>query len=42
MHLLTEVGMPLTGLAAEQPFWPGDGLLLPLCQSALQHVGAQR
>ncbi|MGW3135001.1 hypothetical protein [Streptomyces sp. NPDC001139] len=32
--VLTEVGMFLTGLAAEQPFWPGDGLLPPLCQSA--------
>ncbi|MGW5434028.1 hypothetical protein ACWET9_43910 [Streptomyces sp. NPDC004059] len=32
--VLTEVGMFLTGLAAEQPLWPGDGLLPPLCQSA--------
>ncbi len=40
VHLLTEVGMFLTGLAAEQPFWPGDGLLLPLCQSALQQLGS--
>ncbi|MGI5144197.1 hypothetical protein [Streptomyces sp. CA-106110] len=32
--VLTEVGMSLTGFAAEQPFWPGDGLLPPLCQSA--------
>ncbi|MFG2946497.1 hypothetical protein [Streptomyces adustus] len=32
--VLTEVGMFLTSLAAEQPFWPGDGLLPPLCQSA--------
>nr|WP_237529002.1 hypothetical protein [Streptomyces sp. SID5469] len=32
--VLTEVGMFLTGVAAEQPFWPGDGLLPPLCQSA--------
>ncbi|MFJ9729444.1 hypothetical protein ACIRP3_42610 [Streptomyces sp. NPDC101209] len=31
--VLTEVGMFLTGLAAEQPFWPGDGLLPPPCQS---------
>ncbi|MFC7011213.1 hypothetical protein ACFQMH_05700 [Streptomyces viridiviolaceus] len=31
--VLTEIGMFLTGLAAEQPFWPGDGLLPPLCQS---------
>ncbi|MBO4259616.1 hypothetical protein [Streptomyces griseorubiginosus] len=33
-RVLTEVGMFLTGLAAEQPFWPGDGLLPPLWQSA--------
>ncbi|MER8009720.1 hypothetical protein [Streptomyces sp. NPDC094149] len=32
--VLAEVGLFLTGLAAEQPFWPGDGLLPPLCQSA--------
>ena len=31
--VLTEVGTYLTGLAAERPFWPGDGLLPPLCQS---------
>ncbi|MGW7410476.1 hypothetical protein ACWGI9_43595 [Streptomyces sp. NPDC054833] len=31
---LTEVGMFLTGLAADKPFWPGDGLLAPLRQSA--------
>ncbi|MPY30134.1 hypothetical protein FNH09_02015 [Streptomyces adustus] len=34
IKVLTEVGMFLTSLAAEQPFWPGDGLLPPLCQSA--------
>jgi hypothetical protein len=28
--VLDEVGMFLTGLATEQPFWPGDGLLPPL------------
>ncbi|MGW3037408.1 hypothetical protein ACWDCB_40170 [Streptomyces sp. NPDC001178] len=28
--VLDEVGMFLTGLAAEQPFWPGDSLLPPL------------
>ncbi|USQ85952.1 hypothetical protein NFX46_20840 [Streptomyces phaeoluteigriseus] len=33
-EVLTEVGMFLTSLAAEQPFWPGDGLLTPRCQSA--------
>ncbi|MFE0921256.1 hypothetical protein ACFW24_26285 [Streptomyces nigra] len=27
--VLTEVGRFLTGLTAEQPFWPGDGLLPP-------------
>ncbi|MFE0520795.1 hypothetical protein [Streptomyces sp. NPDC058954] len=32
--VLTEVGTFLTGLTAEQPFWPGDGLLPPLCQRA--------
>jgi hypothetical protein len=32
--VLAEVGMFLTGLADEQPFWPGDGLLPLLCQSA--------
>ncbi|WP_427168813.1 hypothetical protein ACQF4J_47150 (plasmid) [Streptomyces sp. C1-1] len=32
--VLTEVGTSLTGLTAEQPFWPGDGLLPPLCQRA--------
>ncbi|HKO83812.1 MAG TPA: hypothetical protein VJ140_04440, partial [Actinomycetota bacterium] len=32
--VLTEVGMFLTGIATEQPFWPGDGLLPPLCQNA--------
>ncbi|MEU6260460.1 hypothetical protein [Streptomyces sp. NPDC047043] len=32
--VLTEVGLFLTGLTAQQPFWPGDGLLPPLCQSA--------
>ncbi|MER5450542.1 hypothetical protein ABT052_37190 [Streptomyces sp. NPDC002766] len=32
--VLAKVGMFLTGLAAEQPLWPGDGLLPPLCQSA--------
>ncbi|MGW7385317.1 hypothetical protein [Streptomyces sp. NPDC054794] len=34
--VLTEVGMLLTGIAAEQPFWPGDGLLPPLSQSAAE------
>ncbi|MET8411882.1 hypothetical protein ABZV34_27925 [Streptomyces sp. NPDC005195] len=33
-QVLAEVGMFLTGIATEQPFWPGDGLLPPLCQSA--------
>lgn len=28
--VLDEVGMFLTGIAAEQPFWPGDSLLPPL------------
>ncbi|MFG2312936.1 hypothetical protein ACGFS9_30315 [Streptomyces sp. NPDC048566] len=28
--VLDEVGMFLTGIATEQPFWPGDSLLLPL------------
>ncbi|MET7353035.1 hypothetical protein [Streptomyces mirabilis] len=32
--VLAEVGMFLTGIATAQPFWPGDGLLPPLCQSA--------
>jgi hypothetical protein len=32
--VLTEVGMFLTGITAEQPFWPGEGLLPPLCQNA--------
>ncbi|MCX4427167.1 hypothetical protein [Streptomyces mirabilis] len=33
VKVLAEVGMFLTGIATEQPFWPGDGLLPPLCQS---------
>ncbi|MFJ3310878.1 hypothetical protein ACIPSA_49690 [Streptomyces sp. NPDC086549] len=37
--VLTEVGMFLTGIAAEQPFWPGDGLLPPLSQSACARRG---
>ncbi|MFG2260967.1 hypothetical protein [Streptomyces mirabilis] len=32
--VLAEVGMFLTGIATEQPLWPGDGLLPPLCQGA--------
>ncbi|MFE9024370.1 hypothetical protein ACFYNL_38295 [Streptomyces sp. NPDC007808] len=28
--VLQEVGMYLTGIATEQPFWPGDSLLPPL------------
>lgn len=28
--VLTEVGIFLTAIATEQPFWPGDGLLPPL------------
>jgi hypothetical protein len=28
--VLDEVGMFLTGIATEQPFWPGDSLLPPL------------
>ncbi|WP_455362354.1 hypothetical protein [Streptomyces sp. SYSU K21746] len=32
--VLAEVCMLLTGIATEQPFWPGDELLPPLCQSA--------
>ncbi|MFD0501848.1 hypothetical protein ACFQ0G_00840 [Streptomyces chiangmaiensis] len=28
--VLDDVGMLLTGMATEQPFWPGDGLLPPL------------
>ena len=31
---LDEVGMFLTGVAAERPFWPGDSLLPPLGQRA--------
>ncbi|MFD4588295.1 hypothetical protein [Streptomyces sp. NPDC058434] len=32
-QVLTEVATFLTGVATEQPFWPGDGLLPPLYQS---------
>lgn len=32
--VLTDVAMFLTGIATEQPLWPGDGLLPPLYQSA--------
>jgi hypothetical protein len=32
--VLDEVGMFLTGVAAERPFWPGDSLLPPLGQRA--------
>ena len=28
--VLAEVGMFLTGLVAERPFWPGGGLLPPI------------
>ncbi|MGW7369437.1 hypothetical protein ACWGI8_39975 [Streptomyces sp. NPDC054841] len=33
-QVLAKIGMLLTGIATEQPLWPGDGLLPPLCQSA--------
>ncbi|MFF4805545.1 hypothetical protein ACFY1U_45395 [Streptomyces sp. NPDC001351] len=33
-RVLTKVGVFLTGLTAEQPLWPGDGLLPPLRQNA--------
>jgi hypothetical protein len=32
--VLADVGIVLSKIAAEQPFWPGDGLLPPLCQNA--------
>ena len=38
--VLAEVGMFLTGIAAEQPFWPGDGLLPPLWQRAGERRGS--
>jgi hypothetical protein len=31
-NVLAKVGMFLTPIATEQPFWPGDGLLPPLCR----------
>ncbi|MEJ8654982.1 hypothetical protein [Streptomyces sp. MS1.AVA.4] len=32
-NVLTEISMFLTGIATEQPLWPGDGLLPPLYHS---------
>ncbi|WP_331732596.1 hypothetical protein [Streptomyces sp. NBC_00989] len=32
--VLAKVDMGLSGLVAEREFWPGDGLLSPLCQQA--------
>ncbi|MFF8847962.1 hypothetical protein ACF08N_35535 [Streptomyces sp. NPDC015127] len=31
--VLDKVGKLLTSVTTEEPFWPGDGLLPPLCQT---------